>query len=118
MTVRDESGRYEFRKFGGRIEDPSGSRVIIVAMHEACLALVGIKDRALVSIETTDEALVKAAEAKQSGEQIRREADKATWNDIDYAVTLHDLSFRHVTPALTDALQESCDHLMRDLAQS
>jgi hypothetical protein len=118
MAIRDDSGRYEFRKFGGRIDDSTGSRVTIVSLHEACLALVGMKDKAHVSIEMSDEALAKAAEAKQPGEHVRRDSDKATWAEIDYAVTLHDLSFRHVPPALTDSLQESCDHLMRELAQS
>jgi hypothetical protein len=118
MSIRDDSGRYEFRKFGGRIDDPTGSRVTIASMHEACLALVGMKDRAQVSIETTNETLAKAAETRQSGENMRRDADKATWGEVDYAVSMHDVSFRHVSPALTDSLQESCDHLMRELAQS
>lgn len=118
MSIRDESGRYEFRKFGGRIDDPAGARVAIVSLHEACLALVGLKDRAQVSIETTNETLARAAETKPAGENLRRDAEKATWAEVDYALSLHDVSFRHVSPALTDSLQESCDHLMRDLAQS
>jgi hypothetical protein len=118
MSIRDDSGRYEFRKFGGRIDDPAGARVAIVSLHEACLALAGMKDRAQVSIETTNETLARAAEAKQSGDNLRRDAEKATWSDVDYAVSMHDVSFRHVSPALTDSLQESCDHLMRELAQS
>lgn len=118
MSIRDDSGRYEFRKFCGRIDDPAGSRVAIVSLHEACLALVGMKDRAQVSIETTNETLARAAETRQAGENLRRDAEKATWADVDYAVSLHDVSFRHVSPALTDSLQESCDHLMRELAQS
>jgi hypothetical protein len=118
MSIRDDSGRYEFRKFGGRIEDPTGSRVMVAALHEACLAIASLNDRSQVSIETTDAALARSAEVRQQDEQGRREADRAAWSEIDYALSLHDVTFRQVSPALTDALQESCDHLMRELAQA
>lgn len=118
MTIRDSSGRYEFRKFGGCFDDPSGARVSIVPLHEACLSLLAMKDRAQVVIETTDELIRRAAEGAMGDASIRRDADRSSWIEIDHAKSVHDFSFRHVQTALTDPLQESCDHLIRELMQS
>ncbi|NTF17563.1 hypothetical protein G6L37_04070 [Agrobacterium rubi] len=119
MSIRDESGRYEFRKFGGCIDEPSGARLAVLPLHEVCIALLAMKDRAQVVIETTDELVRRAMEAGKAGESsARREADRPSWADIDHATTVHDLSLRHVSPALTDLLQESCDHLIRELAKA
>jgi hypothetical protein len=118
MTIRDESGRYEFRKFGGRIDNPSGARVSITPLHEACLSLVPFADRAQVVIETTDDLVRRAAEGGGAEETLRRESDKTAWAEIDHASAMHDITFRHVPPALTDPLQEACDHLIREFAQA
>lgn len=118
MVIRDESGRYEFRKFGGRIEDPSGSRVSLTSLHEACLSLASMKDRAQVVIETTDDMLLRAAESREPSDGTRTEADKDAWTEIEYAVSFHGISFKHVAQALSDPLQESCDHLIRELGQA
>lgn len=118
MTIRDASGRYEFRKFGGRFDDPSGARASILPLHEVCLSLIPMKDRAQVVIETTDELIRRAAECAAGDEASRREPDRQSWAEIDHVKTVHDISFRHVPSALTDPLQESCDHLIRELMQA
>lgn len=118
MFIRDDSGRYEFRKFGGRLNDPNGGRVALVSVQEACVALAVMKGRAQVTIETTDEMLLRAIETGQGGAPgARRESDRETWAEVDHVIALHDVTVRMVPIALSDALQESCDHLLRDLSQ-
>lgn len=116
MTIGDDSGRYEFRKAGGRLQDPTGSRVALSALHEACLSVTDWKQRASIVIESTDELLVKAL-SEGAGAQSRRAEDGQAWAEIDHVVSEHDTSSRLVPAALNDPLQESCDHLIRDLAR-
>lgn len=116
MTIGDDSGRYEFRKAGGRLQDPTGSRVALSALHEACLSVTDWKQRASIVIESTDELLVKAL-SEGAGAQSRRAEDGQAWAEIDHVVSEHDTSSRLVSAALNDPLQESCDHLIRDLAR-
>lgn len=116
MTIGDDSGRYEFRKAGGRLQDPTGSRVALSALHEACLSVTDWKQRASIAIESTDELLVKAL-SEGAGAQSRRAEDGQAWAEIDHVVSEHDTSSRLVPAALNDPLQESCDHLIRDLAR-
>lgn len=115
MSIMDASGRYEFRKFGGRFDDASGSRVSVQHIHEACLALLPMKDRAQVVIETTDDLVKRAVECLPGDEATRREADRQAWLEIDHIRTLHDITVRSVHAALSDPLQDSCDHLLREM---
>jgi hypothetical protein len=117
MTITDDGGRYEFRKAGGRMKDPTGSRIALAALHEACLAVAALKGRSTVAVESTDEALVRAINCGEDT-AVRRPEDGPTWAEIDHVTAAHDTSPRLVAAALSDPLQESCDHLIRDLSRS
>lgn len=117
MTITDDGGRYEFRKAGGRLKDPTGSRIALAALHEACLAVATLKGRSTVAVESTDETLVSAI-AGGDGMAVRRPEDAQAWAEIDHVTAAHDTSPRLVSAALSDALQESCDHLIRDLSRT
>jgi hypothetical protein len=118
MNIRDEAGRFEFRKFGGRIDNPAGSRIAITALHELCLAIAVMTGRSSISIETTDETLARYGETRLSADNSSNERDLPIHDEIEHALSLHDVTFRLVSPALTDSLQESCDHLTREFAQA
>lgn len=117
LTITDDAGRYEFRKAGGRIKDPTGSRVALQALHEACLAIAGVAGRAALTLETTDETLLKALNGKDGDVPIRRPEDAQTWAEIEHVKSAHDMNPRLVSVALSDFLQESCDHLIRDYSR-
>lgn len=116
MTVTDDNGRYEFRKAAGRQPDPTGSRIAVAALHEAMLAASAF-DRSSLLVETTDEFMVRALTARTEA-TVRRTEDADSWKEIDHVADMHDTTTRLVAAALSDPLQESCDHMIRDMART
>ena len=117
MSVTEDGGRYEFRKMAGPLDDETGRRAQLSALHEACMALVAMPDRATVTIESGDDALLLAAGDPTLRNEAHGRDTAETWAEIEHAISMHDVSFRHAPAALTDPLQESCDHLLREFVR-